>query len=179
MDNYSFHVAWSEDDSAYVALCPEFPGLSALGEAPEDAVRELKVAIGLALETIAESGEPPPTPQAITEFSGQFRLRLPRTLHQSLAMRAEIEGVSLNTIAVTYLSQALGIAQTEGQAARQYRAVLATWLETFDRLQATMVEFGQTVSASTDYTVAQPEHQDPLLRRLYTSSQDTNYRVES
>lgn len=178
MDNYSFHVAWSEDDSAYVALCPEFPGLSALAEAPEDALNELKVAIGLALDTIAESGDSPPTPQAITEFSGQFRLRLPRTLHQTLTTRAKADGVSLNTLAVTYLAQAVGTAQTEGRAARQYREVLAAWSSTLNQLQVRMVEFGQPVAASTDNTVAQPEYQDRLLQRLYDQSEDTTHRVE-
>ena len=40
------------------------------------------------------------------EYSGQFRLRLPKSLHKHLAERAKAEGVSLNQFCVYVLSQA-------------------------------------------------------------------------
>src|SRR6059036_347657 len=89
MPNYSYSVAWSQPDSAYIALSPEFPGLSAFGSKPEEAVRELQTAIDLALETYKEEGWPLPEPHLIGEYSGQFRLRLPKSLHHALALRAE------------------------------------------------------------------------------------------
>lgn len=38
------------------------------------------------------------------EFSGQLRLRLPKTLHKQLAQAAAIEGISLNMLIVYLLS---------------------------------------------------------------------------
>ncbi len=39
------------------------------------------------------------------EYSGQFRLRLPKSLHKHLAERAKAEGVSLNQLCVHILSK--------------------------------------------------------------------------
>jgi antitoxin HicB len=113
MANYSYSVAWSPRDAAYIALSPEFPGLSAVGGDPAGAIKELEVAIELALETYAEAGERPPAPSLIGEYSGQFRLRLPKSLHQGLVLRAEAEGVSLNALAMSMLAHGLGSAESE------------------------------------------------------------------
>lgn len=177
MDNYSYHVAWSERDSAYVAVSPEFPGLSGLGTSAEEAVAELRVAIDLALETFEEEGKAPPEPQEIGEYSGQFRLRLPRRLHAALALRAQAEGVSLNTLAVMYLSEALGAAQSELRSASEYRVLLRKWVHVLETLQSAMVQFNQHTSDKTEYALEGIEFQDPTLRRLY--SQDVTVKVET
>jgi len=104
---YSYRVFWSDEDNCYVAVCPEFAQLSGLGESAEKALSELKVAIALAVETLEKRGEPVPEPATQPDHSGQFRLRLPRSLHAALAGRAELEGVSLNTLAVALLSRGL------------------------------------------------------------------------
>lgn len=101
MPGYSQYIAWSAEDNQYVATCPELAHLMALGDTEEEAVRKLKVAIALVLEDMAESGATPPAPSAHMAHSGQFRVRLPRTLHARLAMQAEREGVSLNTLVCT------------------------------------------------------------------------------
>lgn len=106
MPGYSQFVAWSCEDSQYVATCPELGHLMALADTEEDAVRELKVAIDLVLENMAATGETPPTRYDLASHSGQFRVRLPRTLHARLAWQAKIEGVSLNTLVCSLLSEA-------------------------------------------------------------------------
>jgi antitoxin HicB len=108
MNNYGFAVRWSDEDAAYIAVCPEFPGVSAFGDTAADALREIQVALDLAVETYQEEGWPLPAPQPVPRHSGQFRLRVPRSLHGQLAERAEVEGVSLNTLAVSYLAAGLG-----------------------------------------------------------------------
>ena len=108
MHKYSFHLFWSDDDGEYVALIPEFPHLSALAGTPEEAVREAQVVVDLVLEDMAEVGETPPEPQVLSSFSGQIRLRMPRTLHQKLAGRARMEDVSLNTLIVSLLAEGIG-----------------------------------------------------------------------
>jgi len=110
MNHYGYSVRWSDEDAAFVALCPEFPGLSAFGESAAEALEQLQVAVGLAVETHQAEGWPLPEPQAVSQYSGQFRLRMPRSLHAELAARAEAEGVSLNALAVAYIARGLGTA---------------------------------------------------------------------
>lgn len=113
MTRYSRTVQWSEQDDAYLAICPELAGVSAFGDSPEEALAELGVVIELTIETYEEKGWKLPAPIVATEYSGQFRARLPRFLHQQLAQRAEAEGVSQNTLVITYLAAGLGQAQAE------------------------------------------------------------------
>jgi hypothetical protein len=42
------------------------------------------------------------------EFSGNIRLRLPESLHRALTELADREGVSLNTLMVTLMSEGVG-----------------------------------------------------------------------
>ncbi len=118
---YGAKVYWSEEDACYVAVCPELPELSGLGESREEATAELSTVLELAMETFAEEGQAPPPATVRPSASGQFRLRLPRTLHAQLTHRAELEGVSLNTLAVTLLAQ--GVARTEATGRRSRRGV--------------------------------------------------------
>ena len=46
----------------YIALAPELPGCSAFGETEEEALREIKVAIDLWLETAEKEGGGIPQP---------------------------------------------------------------------------------------------------------------------
>lgn len=105
MSKHSLVVQWSEEDQAFIAIVPELEGLSAFGETVEEAVRELGVAKKLYLETLEEDGEQIPEPDVVRPFSGQIRLRLPKTLHAQLSREAQKEGISLNTHIVQLLSQ--------------------------------------------------------------------------
>jgi predicted HicB family RNase H-like nuclease len=46
----------------------------------------------------------------VREYSGQLRLRLPRSLHGRLVQEAELDGVSLNTLIVSWLAERAGVA---------------------------------------------------------------------
>ncbi len=110
MRPYSFNVTWSERDNAYVATCPEFPGLSAFGDTAAEALEEAGIAVSLFIEEYEADGVPLPQPRTIPSHSGQIRLRMPKYLHGQLAHYANQEGVSLNTLIVSYLSEAVGAA---------------------------------------------------------------------
>lgn len=99
-------MAWSDEDQMYVAVCPELDNLMALADSEEAAVRELKVAIGLVLAEMSSEGEDPPAPNTYGSHSGQFRVRLPRTLHSRLVAQAQQERVSLNSLVAIFLSEA-------------------------------------------------------------------------
>ena len=96
MNKYSGNVFWSDEDKGYIALSPEFPGLSAFGKTPEQAMAEARVALQLFIDAFLEKGEALPEPQIAEVYSGQTRLRLPKSLHRQAAQLAESEGVSLN-----------------------------------------------------------------------------------
>jgi predicted RNase H-like HicB family nuclease len=74
MNNYSFNVFWSLEDESYVAICPEFPYLSALAETPEQALAEMKTVLELAVETYQEEGWPLPAPRTYSEHSGKSQV---------------------------------------------------------------------------------------------------------
>ncbi len=105
MAKFSVNLQWSQEDKAYIATVPELPGLSAFGATAKEALQELSVAQELYLEVMEEDGEQIPEPHLYKSFSGQTRLRLPRSLHASLSEEATREGVSLNTYIVQLLSE--------------------------------------------------------------------------
>jgi hypothetical protein len=52
---YSYRVTWSENDEEHVGLCAEFPGLSWLAPAPEEAlaISEFEIAAVLPYQRVA------------------------------------------------------------------------------------------------------------------------------
>ena len=107
MDKYSINIFWSDEDNGYIAVTPEFPGLSAFGNTPEEAVAEARVALKLFIETHEDEGLPLPEPQIAQQYSGQIRVRFPKSLHYQLARKAELEGNSLNLIIVNACQSAV------------------------------------------------------------------------
>lgn len=107
MPGYSQYVVWSSEDSQFVAICPELGNLAALADTEEEAVAELKTAIELVLGSMAEAGEAAPDRCDYSGYSGQFRVRLPKSVHAQLVLRANVEGVSLNTLVCVLLSDGL------------------------------------------------------------------------
>lgn len=104
---FGAQIQWSDDDEAFVATSPEFPGLTGVNADQGDAIAELREAIDMALEVLAEEGREPPVVVTRPDFSGQFRLRLRRSTHARLAERAGLEGVSLNALASAYIESGL------------------------------------------------------------------------
>jgi predicted RNase H-like HicB family nuclease len=120
---YSIVLQWSDEDDAYIALVPEFPHASAFGDTPEQAVREMKIAVGLILESMAEDGTPAPEPRKIKPYSGELRVRFPIDLHARLAALAEQEGMSLNSYIVYLLTRASTVVEVSGEAPRPAAAI--------------------------------------------------------
>jgi predicted HicB family RNase H-like nuclease len=61
-------------------------------------------------ETALEMGKEGPAPFAEERYSGKFVVRLPRSLHRRLAERAREEGISLNYLVATLLSEGVATA---------------------------------------------------------------------
>jgi predicted RNase H-like HicB family nuclease len=63
MKDYHINVFYSEEDESWVADIPDLEGCSALGDTPEEAVREVQIAKRLWLEVSRERGWPIPEPR--------------------------------------------------------------------------------------------------------------------
>lgn len=151
-NKYPFNIAWSEEDEEYVATCPAFPGLSAYGVSEEEALAEAKVALDLFIKTCKERDIPLPDPQPAQDYSGQLRLRLPKSLHRQAAELAEADGVSLNQFIVTAVASKTGaldminrlaekahqriVTQTTQRTLEQAIAFAAWNTATYDRVQS-------------------------------------------
>lgn len=95
------------EGGGYLIEFPDFPGCIADGETPQEAIERGKDALISYTDSLKELGRP--VPEAGTDaFSGQFRQRVPRSLHAALARRADREGVSLNTLVTALLAEGLG-----------------------------------------------------------------------
>jgi predicted RNase H-like HicB family nuclease len=104
MDKHAISIKWSDQDNCFVATIPGINALSAFGTTREEAIAELQIAAEAYFEAMEAAGKPLPLPDKVTPYSGQLRLRMPRSLHAALSHEAEDEDVSLNTYIVTLLS---------------------------------------------------------------------------
>ena len=83
----------------------ELGGCQSTGDTPEELFRNLDEASEGYLEAMLENGLSIPLPETEEKYSGKFVVRLPKSLHQRLAMEADREGVSLNQLALYKLAR--------------------------------------------------------------------------
>jgi antitoxin HicB len=96
----------TEDGGGYLIEFPDFPGCIADGATPEEAIAEGRDALVSYKRTLEELGRK--VPDAGQAFAGQWRQRVPKSLHATLVRRAANEGVSLNTLVTTMLAEGVG-----------------------------------------------------------------------
>ena len=110
------------EDGTWFARMPELRGCMTEGDTLGEVMEMIRDAQRAWIEACLEDGTPIPDPQPSPHYSGQFRVRLPRSLHQELAQRAEQEGTSLNQIVVSVLSRAAGMPAARARTGRPSRA---------------------------------------------------------
>ncbi len=110
LHNYSITIRplSSAEGDGYLAEVPDLPGCIADGKTVNEALREIKSAIHSWIETAKEFNDPIPKPTITINYSGQWRIRVPKRLHAALALQAKKEGVSLNMLAATLLAEGIG-----------------------------------------------------------------------
>jgi len=119
MKKYPVSIKWSDEDNGFIAAVPGARGLSAYGESPEEALSQLNVAADAYFKSLKKAGKPMPVLEKVSSFSGQLRLRLPKSLHAELSQGAQNEGVSLNTYLVSLLTRE----HTKRDLRRGFRAI--------------------------------------------------------
>ena len=96
-----------EEGGGYLVEFPDLPGCIADGETVEEALNEAESAMKSWIKTAKSFGDSIPEPGISTKYSGQWRLRVPKSLHAALTLRAKLEGVSLNALAAILLAEGL------------------------------------------------------------------------
>jgi len=56
--DYTITIFWSKEDEAYVTVVQELEGCSAFGSIPEEALKEVQIAMEAWLEVAREKGDP-------------------------------------------------------------------------------------------------------------------------
>lgn len=109
LDAYPFLVRRLADDEGggYLVEYTDVPYCIADGKTAEEAIHHGRTALEACLVTIAESGHEVPAP-GYKGSSGQWRQRVPRSLHARLVERAQREGVSLNTLVTALIAEGMG-----------------------------------------------------------------------
>lgn len=102
---YRLSIVPDLEEGGYAASYPELPGCVTCAETIEEAVSLALDAKNSWLTVAYNNGDDIPEPDSLNKYSGQFKLRIPRTLHRDLAIRAREEGVSMNQYCATVLAK--------------------------------------------------------------------------
>lgn len=102
---YRMELVEDPDEGGFVVSYPDLPGCITCGETVECAIANAQDAKKAWLEAALEEGIEIHEPDSLEEYSGQFKLRLPRSLHRSLAEHSQREGISMNQYCVYLLAK--------------------------------------------------------------------------
>jgi antitoxin HicB len=95
------------DGGGWLATVPALPGCMGDGETPEEALADAEAAVSEWIDAARRTGRAAPASAAL----GQWRQRVPRSLHEKLKIVAAREGVSLNAYVANVLAEAIGRAR--------------------------------------------------------------------
>lgn len=102
---YKLEITPDTEEGGYVAAYPELPGCLTVGETITETVKNAEDAKAAWLEAAIDDGVAINEPQGAEKYSGQFKLRLPKSLHKALAEHAKLEGISMNQYCLYLLAK--------------------------------------------------------------------------
>jgi antitoxin HicB len=110
LDHYPFEVRplTQAEGGGFLISYPDFSECISDGETLEEAIINGQDALAATIATLEAKGFPIPTPNSGGVASGKFVARVPKSIHAQLTARAKAEGVSLNTLVLTFLAEGLG-----------------------------------------------------------------------
>ncbi len=103
--SYRMEVVEDKDEGGFIVSFPELPGCLTGGETIQEAIENAADAKRAWLKAALEEGIEIREPDSLEEYSGQFKLRIPRSLHRLLAEHSKREGISMNQYCVYLLSR--------------------------------------------------------------------------
>ena len=101
---YKIEVIPDMEEGGYAISCPELPGCISCGDTIEEAMRNIEDAKIAWLNAALEDGIVIPEPETLEKYSGQFKIRMPKSLHKQLAEHSKKEGISMNQYCIYLLA---------------------------------------------------------------------------
>lgn len=105
---YRLEIIPDPVEGGFGARFPELPGCITCADTIEalyqNAMDAKRAWLQAALEDGFKIAEPEAEPDA-SDFSGQFKLRMPKSLHRSLSLHAKQEGISMNQYCLYLLTK--------------------------------------------------------------------------
>ncbi|MBQ3590635.1 MAG: toxin-antitoxin system HicB family antitoxin [Clostridia bacterium] len=102
---YRMEIIPDTAEGGYVVRFPELPGCLTCADTLEEAVQNAADCKKEWLNAAMEDGIDIPEPVSEDEYSGQFKLRIPKSLHKSLAEHSKAEGISMNQYCLYLLAK--------------------------------------------------------------------------
>ena len=93
---YKMEIIPDMDEGGFVVSFPDLPGCFSCGETIDGAIANAQDAKKAWLEAAIEEGILINEPDDLESYSGQFKLRLPKSLHKELVLNSKKEGISMN-----------------------------------------------------------------------------------
>ena len=104
---YRIEIVEDKEEGGFALHCPELNGCMTCADSIEEGIRLLEDAKREWFSACLEDGISIPEPATDENYSGQFKLRLPKSLHRLLAQKSNEEGVSMNQYCVYLLSKGI------------------------------------------------------------------------
>ncbi len=104
---YRLEIVPDTEEGGFGARYPELPGCITCADTIEKVIQNAEDAKKEWLQAALADGIDIPEPiEAIdlSEYSGQFKLRIPKSLHRSLSVHAKEQGISMNQYCLYLLS---------------------------------------------------------------------------
>ncbi len=105
---YRMEIIPDTEEGGYVVRYPDLPGCLTCADSIEAAITNALEAKREWIEAALEEGIPISEPIAeddLSTYSGQFKLRMPKSLHKSLQIHAKLEGISMNQYCLYLLTK--------------------------------------------------------------------------
>jgi len=104
---YRIEIIPDVEEGGFTVYYPDLPGCVTVGETIESAVANSVDAKRAWIEAALEDGIviSEPSSNDLSEYSGQFKLRIPKSLHRSLSIHAKEEGISMNQYCLYLLTK--------------------------------------------------------------------------
>ena len=102
---YRLELVPDTEEGGFVASYPELHGCLTSGETAEAALKNAQDCKREWLVAALEDGYEIPDPFSQESYSGQFKFRLPKSLHKQLSEHAKQDGVSMNQYCLYLLTK--------------------------------------------------------------------------
>ena len=102
---YKMEIVPDKDEGGFVISFPELPGCITCADTLQEALQLAEQCKREWFIAAIENNVDIPLPLTDENFSGQFKLRIPKSLHHSLSEHAKQEGISMNQYCLYLLSK--------------------------------------------------------------------------